>query len=56
MLIFVTTELAHTLTALRLRQTAELLAWMAGSVPEPEALTRALEHVTEALRIMDSTS
>ena len=51
-----TPELAHTLTALRLRQTAELLAWMAGGATEPGPLNRALEHVTEALHILDSPS
>ena len=48
-----TPELAHALAAMRLRQTAELLAWMADNFTEPGLLARATEHVTEALGIVE---
>ena len=51
-----TPELAAVLATVRLRQTAHLLVWMAEHAREPGPLARAHEHVTEALRILDSPS
>ena len=44
-----TPELAQSLAAIRLRQTAELLTWMAGTVADPSRPIRARDHVAEAL-------
>lgn len=48
-----TIELAESLAAIRLRQTAELLTWMAGTVADPAHLISARDHVTEALHILE---
>ncbi len=48
-----TPELAHSLASMRLKQTAELLAWMAENFVDPGALARARDHVTEALGIVE---
>lgn len=44
-----TPELAQSLAAIRLRQTAELLTWMADTVADPSRLISARDHVAEAL-------
>ena len=47
-----TPELAQSLAAIRLRQTAELLTWMAGTVADPSRLISARDHVAEALVVL----
>lgn len=48
-----TPELAQTLATIRLRQTAQLLAWMAEGAGEPGPVTSAHELVTQALGILE---
>ena len=48
-----TPELAQSLASVRLRQTADLLAWMVANHPEPESLLDAHDRVAEALVIVD---
>lgn len=48
-----TPELAHSLVSVRLRQTADLLAWMVANHHEPEQLLDAHDRVAEALGIVD---
>lgn len=48
-----TPELAQTLASVRLRQTADLLAWMAANHPESGPLLDAHDRVAEALGIID---
>ncbi len=48
-----TPEFAESLVHIRLSQTAELLAWMVANHPEPAALVRAHDAVTEALQLIE---
>ena len=48
-----TPELAQSLATIRLRQTAQLLAWMAESAGAAGPLHSAHELVTEALSIVE---
>lgn len=51
--VTLTPELAQSLATIRLRQTAQLLAWMAENFGDPGPLNHAHEHVAEALRIVE---
>lgn len=46
-------ELAQSLAAIRLRQTAELLTWMTDTFADPGPLSGARDLVTEALHIVE---
>lgn len=48
-----TPELAQSLASVRLRQTADLLAWMVANHPAPGPLADAHDRIAEALAIVD---